>query len=284
MSDSESHLARNVVGGVAVAAGGFLLFRGLRKYWWVILLIFAWSKISYWMSDEPKRDAVVATFARDKVELKDVTPLGYAGGKGVTAIRFTVHNGEAARILNVHVACKYDTVADPKSEPQFETRNAGFIHQVNSLAPGETQTIELASGNDGYLLNDADATSFRCKPLYDILQPDLLKARGRTDIDPLSKVDPSLNTRMEGPINGPYKFRIALNGEIINDTDQKLTQLEATCYIDTRYGETIRRERVSMEVDVAPGQAGAYQGKTDLMDAGTEQGFRKYECHLTRLR
>jgi hypothetical protein len=158
-----------------------LIFSSLRfsiRFWYIVFPLIAYfyvyHRISYWWNNEAERDAILASFQKDRVSL--ISPRAIMTAGGIRFIEFDVVNLANARIYRVSAICTYEPEELRDEEYKLDriyTEHAYAEHVVL----GESKRIRLPLIPDGYLwqAKSDQLVNLRCEPRFEYERDDLFK-------------------------------------------------------------------------------------------------------------
>jgi hypothetical protein len=122
----------------------FGLLRVSIQFWYIVFPVIAYfyiyNVLAYRWGNEAERDAIYASFQKDRVSL--INPRAVMTSGGIRFIEFTIANHANARIYRVSVSCIYEPEELRDEEYRIDriyTEHAYAEH----IAPGETKQVKL---------------------------------------------------------------------------------------------------------------------------------------------
>jgi hypothetical protein len=158
-----------------------LIFGILRisiGFWYIVLPLAAFfyihNAVTYWLNNEAERDAIYASFQKDRVSL--TSPRAVMTTGGIRFIEFNIVNGANARIYKVSATCTYEPEElrdeDYKAD-RIYTEHPYALH----IAPGETKQVKLPLVANGYLwqAKSDQLANLNCEPQFEYERDDLFQ-------------------------------------------------------------------------------------------------------------
>jgi hypothetical protein len=243
-----------------------LIFGALRfsiRFWYIVFPLIAYfyvyNKVTYWWNNEAERDAILASFQKDRVSL--ISPHAIMTAGGIRFIEFDVVNGANARIYRVSATCTYEPEELQDEEYKLDriyTEHAYTEH----ILPGETKRVRLPLVPDGYLwqAKSDQLANLRCEPRFEYERDDLFKGEMKKW---------RLSSQMEAHISyeivpvSPYRGPVYLNvtGTVKNNSVETIRVVTILCETTSLFGFRDAFAKHLDNLELRPGEVLPVKGR-----------------------
>jgi hypothetical protein len=251
------------------------LFRLIRKYWWVLALLWAIQHVVGMFNGDNARSDLRLQNSSDKATVVTFNPIRETDGF-VTGIRARIRNDAAGRIGEVRLSCLYQFTATGAND-----RWTWIDTQTNSswISAGQSKELSFAFSQD---VSNYASTPDHCLAFYKLDADDVYRNSGRADLSLTSNARTTFETLSIVPHPdraGMYATQVT--GTISNPSNRHLRKLVMRCYA-TMVG-TNQRESMygQINIDVPPGQTRRFQGRSNAPLAWGR--MRDPSCEVTSI-
>jgi hypothetical protein len=261
-----------------------LIFSVLRfsiRFWYIVFpliaYLYVYHAVSYWWNGEAERDAILASFQRDRVYL--INPRAVMTTGGIRFIEFDVVNGANARIYKVSAICTYEPEELRDEEYKIDriyTEHAYAEH----IAPGETKQIKLPLVPNGYLwqATSEHLANLKCEPRFEYERDDLFQGDMKNW---------RLSSQMEAHVSheivpvsryGTSAF-LDLTGTLRNDSAETIRLVVIRCETTNMFGFVTSHEKRYDDLRLKPGEVLPLNGRVTKLSEKPIVGL----CRLERV-
>jgi hypothetical protein len=270
---AESRVVRGAIIGGVVAVMIHITLRFALRHWRPLLAFWALAMINQQCSSGSggsARSDVLASFERDEIVLAGVVGLPYQEGKpGIAHVAATVTNGASATIYDIRLVCRYQSRGRDGSSLIWSE------YHIGEIQPGSSERIKVAVNGSG-LLQSAIPDSLQCEPMFEFVRSDLLRARGRAELDvaALIDIDIAVEARAE-----PYGHRtIWASGLIDNASEMRFARADVECRVRTHSHGPSVTIRNAIYLRVNPGKRGAFRVR--IGEVAVDRKAQGHHCRI----
>jgi hypothetical protein len=260
----------------------FGLLRVSIQFWYIVFPVIAYfyiyNVLAYRWGNEAERDAIYASFQKDRVSL--INPRAVMTSGGIRFIEFTIANHANARIYRVSVSCIYEPEELRDEEYRIDriyTEHAYAEH----IAPGETKQVKLPTVPNGYLwqATSEHLVKLKCEPQFeyerdDLFQGDIKKWR--------------LSSQMEAHISNEivpvsrYGESVYLNlkGSLTNNSAETIRLVVILCETTNLFGFTDMHGKQFDGLQLKPGEVLRLSGRVAKLTGKPSAAL----CRLERVK
>jgi hypothetical protein len=260
----------------------FGLLRVSIQFWYIVFPVIAYfyiyNVLAYRWGNEAERDAIYASFQKDRVSL--INPRAVMTSGGIRFIEFTIANHANARIYRVSVSCIYEPEELRDEEYRIDriyTEHAYAEH----IAPGETKQVKLPTVPNGYLwqATSEHLVKLKCEPQFeyerdDLFQGDMKKWR--------------LSSQMEAHISNEivpvsrYGESVYLNlkGSLTNNSAETIRLVVILCETTNLFGFTDMHGKQFDGLQLKPGEVLRLSGRVAKLTGKPSAAL----CRLERVK
>jgi hypothetical protein len=269
----ESKAMRNAIIGGLLAVIIHIALRFALRHWRLLLVLWAVAMINHQCSSGSggtARSEVLASFERDAVVLTGVIGLPREPGRpGIAHVAATVTNGASATIYDIRLVCRYQSRGRDGSSLIWSE------YHIGEIAPGGSERIKVAVNGSG-LLQSAIPDSLQCEPMFEFVRSDLLRARGRADLDVATLIDIEMAVEARAE---PYGHRtIWVLGLIDNTSEMRFARADVECRVRTHSHGPSVTIRNAVYLRVNPGKTGAFRVRVG--EAAVERNAEGHHCRI----
>jgi hypothetical protein len=261
-----------------------LIFGILRvsiRLWYIVFPLIAYlyiyNAVTYWWNNEAERDAIYASFQKDRVLLSN--PRGVMTTGGIRFIEFDVVNGANARIYKVSATCTYEP--KERQEEEYKTDRIYTEHvYAEHIASGETKRIKLPLVADGYLwqATSEHLVNLKCEPRFEYERDDLFRGdmkKWRLS----SQVEADISYKLAPASRYGESVYLNLTGTLRNNSAETIRRITVLCETTNLFGVTDTHGKHLDDLELRPGEVLALKGRVTKLTSKPTAAL----CRLERV-
>jgi hypothetical protein len=261
-----------------------LIFGILRvsiRLWYIVFPLIAYlyiyNAVTYWSNNEAERDAIYASFQKDRVAL--INPRAVMTSGGIRFIEFDVVNGANARIYKVSATCIFEPEELRDEEYKLDriyTEHAYAEH----IAPGETKRVKLPLVADGYLwqATSEHLVNLKCEPRFEYERDDLFRGdmkKWRLS----SQVEADISYKLAPASRYGESVYLNLTGTLRNNSAETIRRITVLCETTNLFGVTDTHGKHLDDLELRPGEVLALKGRVTKLTSKPTAAL----CRLERV-
>jgi hypothetical protein len=261
-----------------------LIFGVLRvsiRFWHIVFPLIAYfylyNAVTYWWNNEAERDAIYASFQKDRVSLTNPRAVLTTGG--IRFIEFTIVNHANARIDRVSATCTYEP-EELRDEDYKSARIYTEHAYAQHIASGETRRVRLPLAPDGFLwqAKSDELANLRCEPRFeyerdDLFQGDMKKWRLS------SQVDADISYELVPASQYGQSVYLNLTGTLRNNSAETIRQITVLCETTNLFGVTDMHGKHLDVLELRPGEVLPLKGRVTKLTSKPTAAL----CRLERV-
>jgi hypothetical protein len=259
----------------------FGLLRISLQFWYIVFPLIAffyiYNAVSYWWNNEAERDAIYASFQKDRVAL--INPRAVVTSGGIRFIDFTIANHANARIYRVSVSCIYEP--EELREEEYKTDRIYTEHAyAEHIAPGETMRIKLPLVPNGYLwqAKSDQLLNLRCEPRFEYERDDLFKG-GMRKWRLSSQMEAHLFHEIVPASRHGKSVFLNLAGTLRNNSAETIRRITVLCETTNLFGVTDTFGKHLNDLELRPGEILPVNGRVTKLTSKPTAAL----CRLERV-
>jgi hypothetical protein len=261
-----------------------LIFSVLRisiRFWYIVFPLIAYfyiyNAVTYWWNNEAERDAILASFQKDRVSL--INPRAVMTAGGIRFIELDVVNGANARIYKVSATCTYES--GERQEEEYKTDRIYTEHvYAEHIASGETKRIKLPLVADGYLwqATSEHLVNLKCEPRFEYERDDLFRGdmkKWRLS----SQVEADISYKLAPASRYGESVYLNLTGTLRNNSAETIRRITVLCETTNLFGVTDTHGKHLDDLELRPGEVLALKGRVTKLTSKPTAAL----CRLERV-
>jgi hypothetical protein len=243
----------------------------------LIAYFYLYNAVTHWWNNEAERDAIYASFQKDRVSLANPRAVMTTGG--IRFIEFTIVNHANARIYRVSATCSYER--DELREDEYKTDRIYTEHAyAEHIAPGETRRVKLPLVPDGYLwqAKSDQLVNLSCEPRYEYERDDLFQG----DMKALrlsSQVDADISYELAPVSRYGEAVYLNLTGTLRNNSAETIRRATILCETINVFGFTDTYGKHFDNLELRPGEVLPLKGRVTKLTSKPTAAL----CRLERV-